>query len=76
MAGLVLVIMMLSGSFLAMHYVADTRYAFATVIEITENVKYGWLMRYIHANGASVFFIILYLHILKALFFGSYAGTR
>jgi len=70
MSGLCLVLQVISGIFLAMHYVADASLAFGCVEYIMTDVKYGWLIRYIHANGASVFFIVVYAHIVKALYYG------
>ena len=76
MAGLVLVLMIVTGTLLAMHYTPTSELAFKQVDLIMVDVNYGWLLRYAHANGASVFFIVVYAHILKALFFGSYHGER
>lgn len=70
MSGLCLVLQIVSGIFLAMHYVADAALAFGCVEYIMTDVKYGWLIRYVHANGASVFFIVVYAHIVKALYYG------
>ena len=76
LAGIMLVIMILSGWFLATHYVADTEKAFESVQHIMRDVNYGWLIRYIHMNGSSFFFIILYLHLLRGLYYGSYKEPR
>ncbi|MBC6444337.1 MAG: cytochrome b N-terminal domain-containing protein [Alphaproteobacteria bacterium GM202ARS2] len=76
LAGIMLVIMILSGWFLATHYVADTEKAFASVQHIMRDVNYGWLIRYIHMNGSSFFFILLYLHLLRGLYYGSYKKPR
>nr|BBD20511.1 cytochrome b [Cyrtodactylus chanhomeae] len=70
--GLCLVIQILTGLFLAMHYTADTLLAFSSISHICRNVKYGWLIRNMHANGASIFFICLYLHVGRGLYYGSY----
>nr|Q508K5.1 RecName: Full=Cytochrome b; AltName: Full=Complex III subunit 3; AltName: Full=Complex III subunit III; AltName: Full=Cytochrome b-c1 complex subunit 3; AltName: Full=Ubiquinol-cytochrome-c reductase complex cytochrome b subunit [Chaetodipus spinatus]AAY23241.1 cytochrome b [Chaetodipus spinatus] len=70
--GLCLIIQIASGLFLAMHYTADTASAFSSVAHICRDVNYGWLIRYIHANGASLFFICLYLHIGRGIYYGSY----
>nr|YP_009048527.1 cytochrome b [Aprasia parapulchella]AHL17028.1 cytochrome b [Aprasia parapulchella] len=70
--GLCLITQILTGLFLAMHYTADTSLAFSSVAHICRNVNYGWLIRYMHANGASLFFICLYLHIGRGLYYGSY----
>nr|Q508K4.1 RecName: Full=Cytochrome b; AltName: Full=Complex III subunit 3; AltName: Full=Complex III subunit III; AltName: Full=Cytochrome b-c1 complex subunit 3; AltName: Full=Ubiquinol-cytochrome-c reductase complex cytochrome b subunit [Chaetodipus arenarius]AAY23242.1 cytochrome b [Chaetodipus arenarius] len=70
--GLCLIIQIASGLFLAMHYTSDTITAFSSVAHICRDVNYGWLIRYIHANGASLFFICLYLHIGRGIYYGSY----
>nr|YP_009129509.1 cytochrome b [Hemitriakis japanica]AIC07005.1 cytochrome b [Hemitriakis japanica] len=70
--GLCLIIQILTGLFLAMHYTADISMAFSSVIHICRDVNYGWLIRNIHANGASLFFICVYLHIARGLYYGSY----
>nr|ACY38215.1 cytochrome b [Microcavia niata]ADC84182.1 cytochrome B [Microcavia niata] len=62
----------ITGLFLAMHYTADTTMAFSSVTHICRDVNYGWLIRYLHANGASMFFIFLYLHIGRGIYYGSY----
>jgi ubiquinol-cytochrome c reductase cytochrome b subunit len=74
--GLCLGIQLLSGIFLAMHYTANVDLAFASVEHIMRDVNYGWLLRYIHANGASMFFIMVFLHIGRGLYFGSYTHPR
>lgn len=74
--GLCLVIQIASGIFLAMHYSSNIALAFDSVEHIMRDVNAGWLIRYIHANGASFFFICLYLHIGKALYYGSYKAPR
>nr|YP_009512921.1 cytochrome b [Ambystoma talpoideum]AXK15317.1 cytochrome b [Ambystoma talpoideum] len=70
--GLCLITQILTGLFLAMHYTADTSSAFSSVAHICRDVNYGWLMRNIHANGASFFFICIFLHIGRGLYYGSY----
>nr|YP_009003716.1 cytochrome b [Urogymnus granulatus]AHG30983.1 cytochrome b [Urogymnus granulatus] len=70
--GLCLIIQILTGLFLAMHYTADISSAFSSVAHICRDVNYGWLIRNIHANGASMFFICVYLHIARGLYYGSY----
>nr|AKU61253.1 cytochrome b [Lasiurus seminolus] len=70
--GICLGLQILTGLFLAMHYTADIETAFNSVSHICRNVNYGWLLRYLHANGASMFFICLYLHIGRGLYYGSY----
>ncbi|NBX52778.1 MAG: cytochrome b/b6 [Proteobacteria bacterium] len=75
-AGICLVIQILSGLFLAMHYVPNTKHAFDSVEHIMRDVNYGWLIRYIHAVGASMFFVALYAHITRGLYYGSYKAPR
>nr|ALR69024.1 cytochrome b [Apistogramma cacatuoides] len=70
--GLCLVSQILTGLFLSMHYTADTSTAFSSIAHICRDVNYGWLIRNMHANGASFFFICIYLHIGRGLYFGSY----
>jgi len=70
--GLCLVIQVLTGIFLAIHYTADIQLAFYSVNQICRDVNYGWLLRTLHANGASFFFICLYLHIGRGIYYGSY----
>nr|ARO70451.1 cytochrome b [Cyclura carinata] len=70
--GLCLIIQVLTGLFLAMHYTANVSHAFSSVAHICRDVQYGWLIRNLHANGASMFFICLYLHIGRGLYYGSY----
>ncbi len=71
-----LVIMILTGVFLAMNYNPSTTGAFDSVERIMRDVNYGWLLRYVHANGASMFFIVVYIHIFRALYYGSYKKPR
>lgn len=75
-AGLCLVIQILTGIFLAMHYTPNIDYAFLSVEHIMADVKNGWLIRYTHANGASMFFIVVYCHIFRGLYYGSYIYPR
>nr|BAF48107.1 cytochrome b [Hynobius naevius] len=70
--GVCLIAQIITGLFLAMHYTADTSSAFSSVAHICRDVNYGWLMRNIHANGASFFFICIYMHIGRGLYYGSY----
>ncbi|YP_003795358.1 cytochrome b (mitochondrion) [Oratosquilla oratoria] len=70
--GLCLVVQLATGLFLAMHYTAHIDLAFSSVAHICRDVNYGWLLRTIHANGASFFFICLYLHVGRGLYYGSY----
>jgi ubiquinol-cytochrome c reductase cytochrome b subunit len=76
LAGIVLVIMITTGIILAMHYTAHVDYAFDSVERIMRDVNYGWLIRYIHMNGGSAFFIIVYIHVFRGLYFGSYQAPR
>nr|YP_009663901.1 cytochrome b [Hydrotaea spinigera]QCW07934.1 cytochrome b [Hydrotaea spinigera] len=73
--GLCLIIQILTGLFLAMHYTADVNMAFNSVNHICRDVNYGWLLRTMHANGASFFFICIYLHIGRGIYYGSYLFT-
>nr|AGT20345.1 cytochrome b [Philypnodon grandiceps] len=70
--GLCLAAQLITGLFLAMHYTADITMAFSSVAHICRDVNFGWLIRNMHANGASFFFICLYLHIGRGLYYGSY----
>nr|AGU09649.1 cytochrome b [Boleophthalmus pectinirostris] len=70
--GLCLIIQIVTGLFLAMHYTADISSAFSSVAHICRDVNYGWLIRNLHANGASFFFICIYLHVGRGLYYGSY----
>nr|QDV39960.1 cytochrome b [Atlantolacerta andreanskyi] len=74
--GLCLIIQTLTGLFLAMHYTADVNSAFSSVAHIHRDVQYGWLIRNLHANGASMFFTCIYLHIGRGLYYGSYIFTE
>ncbi|HEX2017348.1 MAG TPA: cytochrome b N-terminal domain-containing protein [Aurantimonas sp.] len=71
-----LVIQILTGVVLAMHYAASSALAFESVERIMRDVNWGWLLRYMHANGASFFFIAVYLHIFRGLYYGSYKAPR
>nr|UEK75569.1 cytochrome b [Dideoides latus] len=73
--GLCLMIQILTGLFLAMHYTADINMAFNSVDHICRNVNYGWLLRTLHANGASFFFICIYLHVGRGMYYGSFLFT-
>ncbi len=76
LAMITLVIMMITGIFLAMHYTPQSDLAFESVQSIMRNVNYGWLLRYVHATGASMFFIVVYIHIFRAMYYGSYKAPR
>ncbi|MBF0193134.1 MAG: cytochrome b N-terminal domain-containing protein [Magnetococcales bacterium] len=71
-----LIVMIATGLFLAMHYKPDAKAAFDIVEHIMRDVNYGWLLRYLHANGATFFFIIIYVHILRGMYYGSYRAPR
>lgn len=73
--GLCLIIQILTGLFLAIHYTADINLAFNRVNHICRDVNYGWLLRTLHANGASFFFICIYLHVGRGIYYGSYLYT-
>ena len=76
LAGVALTIQLITGIILAMHYAANAGVAFDSVEHIMRDVNAGWLLRYAHANGASFFFIVVYLHIFRGLYFGSYKAPR
>jgi len=71
-----LALQIITGIFLAMHYTPHIDYAFSSVEHIMRDVNYGWLIRYMHANGASFFFIVVYLHMFRGLYYGSYMTPR
>ncbi|MES2906973.1 MAG: cytochrome b N-terminal domain-containing protein, partial [Pseudomonadota bacterium] len=72
----VLVAQILTGVVLAMHYTPSAEGAFASIEHIMRDVNYGWLLRYLHANGASMFFLAVYIHMFKAMYYGSYKEPR
>jgi ubiquinol-cytochrome c reductase cytochrome b subunit len=76
LAGIMLVIMIVSGIVLAMHYTPNAAMAFDSVERLMRDVNYGWLLRYIHMNGASMFFLIVYIHMFRGLYYGSYKYPR
>jgi len=76
LAGIALVIMILTGIMLAMQYTAHVDYAFDSVERIMRDVNYGWLLRYMHMNGGSFFFIVVYIHVFRGLYYGSYKEPR
>ncbi|MEE3107915.1 MAG: cytochrome b N-terminal domain-containing protein, partial [Pseudomonadota bacterium] len=76
LAGITLIIMIITGITLSMHYTAHVDHAFQSVERIMRDVNYGWLIRYIHMNGASFFFIVVYIHIFRGLYYGSYKAPR
>lgn len=75
-AGIALVVQIITGIFLAMHYTPHANHAFESVENIMRNVNYGWLIRYIHACGASMFFVAVYMHIARGMYYGSYKYPR
>jgi ubiquinol-cytochrome c reductase cytochrome b subunit len=76
LAGFALVMMIITGIILAMHYTPHVDHAFASVERIMRDVNHGWLIRYIHMNGASFFFIVVYIHIFRGFYYGSYKAPR
>jgi len=76
MAGVFLVVQILTGIFLAMHYTPHVDLAFLSVEHIMRDVNNGWLIRYLHANGASMFFAVVYIHVARGLYYGSYQKPR
>ena len=76
LAGIALVIQILTGILLAMHYTPHVKHAFESVESIMRDVNYGWLLRYMHAVGASMFFMVVYAHIARGLYYGSYKEPR
>ena len=76
LAGICLVVQIVTGIFLAMHYTPHIDLAFSSVEHIMRDVNNGWLIRYMHANGASMFFIVVYSHIFRGLYYGSYMAPR
>jgi ubiquinol-cytochrome c reductase cytochrome b subunit len=71
MAGIVLVVQIVTGIILAMHYTAHVDHAFASVVHLMQDVPYGIIMRYTHANGASLFFVVVYMHIFRGIYYSS-----
>jgi len=76
LAGLCLGIQIITGITLAMHYTPHIDLAFLSVEHIMRDVSYGWLLRYVHANGASMFFIVIYMHMFRGLYYSSYSHPR
>jgi len=76
LAGIMLVVMIVTGIVLAMHYTPQAGLAFDSVERIMRDVNYGWLIRYLHMNGASMFFIVVYIHIFRGLYYGSFKPPR
>ena len=76
LAGVCLMLQIVTGIVLAMHYAASTDIAFSSTEHIMRDVNWGWLLRYAHANGASAFFVVVYVHIFRGFFYGSYKAPR
>ena len=76
LAGIVLVLQVVTGIFLAMHYKADIALSFDSIQHIMRDVNYGWLLRYMHAVGASAFFFVIFVHMARTLYYGSYRAPR
>ena len=76
LAGFALVLQIVTGIILAMHYAANANIAFDSVEHIMRDVNWGWMIRYAHANGASFFFVVIYLHIFRGFFYSSYKAPR
>jgi ubiquinol-cytochrome c reductase cytochrome b subunit len=76
LGGICLVIQIITGVLLAMHYTADVSLAFDSIEHINRDVPYGWLIRSTHANGASMFFLMIYLHMWRSIYYGSYGYPR
>ena len=76
LAVLMLAMQLITGIFLTMYYKPDAASAFASVEYIMRDIEWGWLIRYLHSTGASAFFVIIYLHMFRALLYGSYKGPR
>ncbi|MEE8394404.1 MAG: cytochrome b N-terminal domain-containing protein, partial [Rhodospirillales bacterium] len=75
-AGIMLLIMIVTGIFLAVNYTAETSMAFDAVEHIMRDVNYGWLLRYLHSNGSSIFFMLVYIHMFRGMYYGSYKQPR
>ncbi|MFW2830888.1 cytochrome b [Sphingomonas sp. ID0503] len=76
LAGLALVVQIVTGVILAMHYAANANIAFLSVEQIMRDVNSGWMLRYVHANGALMFLAVVYIHIFRGLYYGSYKAPR
>jgi len=76
LASICLIIQVLTGIFLSMHYIPHIDLAFSSVEHIMRDVNYGWLLRYAHSNGASMFFIVVYIHMFRGLYYASYVNPR
>lgn len=76
LSSICLIVQIVTGIFLAMHYTPHVDLAFASVEHIMRDVNFGWLLRYLHANGASMFFVVVYIHVFRGLYFGSYVKPK
>ena len=76
LAGFCLMLQIVTGVILAMHYAANAQVAFDSTEHIMRDVNWGWMLRYAHANGASAFFVVVYIHIFRGLFYSSYKAPR
>ena len=76
LAGIVLMLQVATGIFLAMHYKADVALSFDSIQHIMRDVNYGWLLRFMHSTGASAFFLVIYIHMARTLYYGSYRAPR
>ena len=76
LAGFVLMLQVATGIFLAMHYKADVAQAFDSIQHIMRDVNYGWLLRFMHSSGASAFFLVIYIHMARTFYYGSYRAPR
>jgi quinol-cytochrome oxidoreductase complex cytochrome b subunit len=76
LAGIVLMLQVATGIFLAMHYKADVTLSFDSIQHIMRDVNYGWLLRYMHATGASAFFFVIFIHMARTLYYGSFRAPR
>ena len=76
LAGFVLILQVATGIFLAMHYKADIAQSFDSIQHIMRDVNYGWLLRFMHSTGASAFFLVIYIHMARTLYYGSYRAPR
>ncbi len=76
LAGIIMIILIITGIMLAMFYIPHTSMAFESIEHIMRDVNYGWLLRYLHSNGASMMFIIVYIHMFRGIYYGSYKEPR
>lgn len=76
LSGLCLILQIITGLFLSMHYIPEIDFAFLSIEHITRDINYGWFIRYLHANGASMFFFVIFFHIGRNLYFGSYLTPK